>query len=55
MKTICRNLLITLAALFVFGLVTGQLYELDELLVNHVHSEKVVVYHEPISTYNLGR
>ncbi len=55
MKTISKNLLITVVALLVFGLVTGQINKVDEWLVMKNQQKEVVVFNAPISTFNLGK
>lgn len=55
MKTFSKNLLIIIVALFVFGLITGQLNEIDDWLVIKQQNKSMVVFNTPITTFNLGR
>lgn len=55
MKTISKNLFIVIVALFIFGLVTGQLNIVDDWLAVKHQNKEVVVFNAPISTFNLGK
>ncbi|WP_158076795.1 hypothetical protein [Wohlfahrtiimonas populi] len=55
MKTISKNLFIVIVALFIFGLVTGQLNRVDDWLAVKHQNKEVVVFNTPISTFNLGK
>lgn len=55
MKKILKRMAITLAVFFVFGALSMQIDGSDQKVNQKINGKTMVVYNEPISTFNLGK